>query len=120
MRSGRMRTPTRRRLLQVSAGLASLGVGPAVPGRLRYRWTGPALGAAASLDLYHDDRAEAARLVARMVARSTQRASASSFATGVGLVQYGARSHGHVALREGESVYSKVKKRMASWLGEIF
>ncbi|MFO1048476.1 MAG: FAD:protein FMN transferase [Geminicoccaceae bacterium] len=63
-----MRTPTRRRLLQVSAGLASLGVGPAVPGRLRYRWTGSALGAAASLDLYHDDRAEAARLVARMVA----------------------------------------------------
>ena len=47
--------------------------------------------------------------------------SGSTFATGVGLVQYGARSHGHVLLRgDGDGAYSKMKKRMLSWLGEIF
>ena len=46
--------------------------------------------------------------------------SGSTFATGVGLVQYGARTHGHVIMRDGDNVYSRVKKRMLSWLGEIF
>lgn len=63
-----MRTPTRRRLLQITAALAGLGVGPALPEPLRYRWTGSALGAAAALDLYHTDRAQAERLVARVAA----------------------------------------------------
>ena len=47
--------------------------------------------------------------------------SGSLFSTGVGLVQYGAHnSHGHAALREGDNAYSRFKKRMLSWLGEMF
>ncbi|MSP58957.1 MAG: cell division protein FtsA [Myxococcales bacterium] len=44
------------------------------------------------------------------------------YATGVGLVQYGARNAAANHFRAGrdENVYSKVKKRMRSWLGEIF
>jgi cell division protein FtsA len=43
-----------------------------------------------------------------------------SFATGVGLVMYGARGHRLAPLGNGENVYSRVRKRMMSWLGEIF
>jgi cell division protein FtsA len=46
--------------------------------------------------------------------------AAPGFATGVGLVQYGARSHGHAAVREGDNAYARFKKRMRDWLGEIF
>ena len=63
-----MRIPTRRRFLQITAGLAVLGAGPAIPERLHHRWTGSALGAAAALDLRHTDRARAERLVAQVVA----------------------------------------------------
>lgn len=63
-----MHTPTRRRFLQITAGLAVLGAGPAIPERLHHRWTGSALGATAALDLRHTDRALAERLVARVVA----------------------------------------------------
>ena len=63
-----MRAPGRRRFLQITAGLAALGIAPATPERLRYRWTGSALGASAALDLYHTDPTQAARLVARTVA----------------------------------------------------
>ena len=63
-----MRTPTRRRFLQITAGLAVLGAGPVIPERLHHRWTGSALGATAALDLRHTDRALAERLVARVVA----------------------------------------------------
>jgi len=43
-----------------------------------------------------------------------------AFATGVGLVQYGARTHGHVAQRESDNAYGKFRRRIATWLGEIF
>jgi cell division protein FtsA len=48
--------------------------------------------------------------------------SSPIYATGVGLVQYGARNQmaNHFRVRDGENVYAKVKKRMRSWLGEIF
>jgi cell division protein FtsA len=48
--------------------------------------------------------------------------SSPIYATGVGLVQYGARNATatHFRVRDGENVYSKVKKRMRSWLSEIF
>jgi len=48
--------------------------------------------------------------------------SSPIYATGVGLVQYGARNAAatHFRVRDGENVYSKVKKRMRSWLSEIF
>ena len=48
--------------------------------------------------------------------------SSPIYATGVGLVQYGARNlfANHFRVRGSENVYSKVKKRMRSWLGEIF
>ena len=44
------------------------------------------------------------------------------YATGVGLVQYGARNVGanHFRARDGGNVYAKVKSRMRSWLSEIF
>jgi cell division protein FtsA len=43
------------------------------------------------------------------------------FSTGVGLVQYGAghEDHRYFKVRD-ENVYTKVKSRMRSWLGEIF
>ena len=63
-----MRSPTRRRLLQITAGLAALGAGPAIPRHLHHRWTGSALGAGATLDLYHTDRVRASRLVTQVVA----------------------------------------------------
>lgn len=63
-----MRAPQRRRFLQITAGLAALGIGTSAPERLRYRWTGSALGATAALDLYHVDPARAKRLVAQTVA----------------------------------------------------
>ena len=68
MRQARMRDPTRRRLLQITAGMAAMGVGPAVPAGRHYRWTGSALGAAAAIDLYHADRARATRLLEQVVA----------------------------------------------------
>ena len=43
-----------------------------------------------------------------------------AYATGVGLMQFGARAVGHSPLRADDNVYSRVKKRMMSWLGEIF
>ncbi len=48
--------------------------------------------------------------------------SSPIYATGVGLVQYGARNAAvaQFRVRDGENVYSKVKKRMRSWLSEIF
>jgi hypothetical protein len=67
MRQAMMRTPTRRRLLQITAALAGLGIGPGLPKPLHWRWTGSALGAAAALDLYHKDRARAERLIAWVV-----------------------------------------------------
>jgi cell division protein FtsA len=43
------------------------------------------------------------------------------FSTGVGLVQYGAGHEGHRYFKvRDENVYTKVKSRMRSWLGEIF
>ncbi len=49
--------------------------------------------------------------------------SSPIFATGVGLVQYGAR-HAHLnrfpARGEPGGLYSRVKKRMREWLGEVF
>jgi cell division protein FtsA len=43
------------------------------------------------------------------------------YATGVGLVLYGVRNQDmrYFKIRE-ENVYSKVRSRMRSWLGEIF
>ena len=43
------------------------------------------------------------------------------FSTGVGLVLYGRDHEGHryFKVREG-NIYSRVKGRMRSWLGEIF
>ena len=43
------------------------------------------------------------------------------YATGVGLLLYGVNheKHNYFKVRE-PNVYSKVKSRMASWLGEIF
>ena len=43
------------------------------------------------------------------------------YATGVGLLLYGVNheKHRYFKVRE-ENVYSKVKSRMSSWLGEIF
>ena len=64
----RMRDPTRRRLLQITAGMAALGIGPAAPEGRHYRWTGSALGAAAAIDLYHADRTRATRLLEQVVA----------------------------------------------------
>lgn len=46
--------------------------------------------------------------------------SSPAFATGVGLVQYGARASGHQAAGDGDRAYGRIKKRMLSWLGEIF
>jgi cell division protein FtsA len=49
--------------------------------------------------------------------------SSPIYATGVGLVQYGTRNSGlnHFRVRGDEgSVYARVKKRMRSWLEEIF
>jgi cell division protein FtsA len=43
-----------------------------------------------------------------------------SFSTAVGLLQYGARSHGHTPARGGDNAVGKFKKRFVSWLGEIF
>jgi len=68
LRQARMRDPTRRRLLQITAGMAAMGIGPAVPKDRHYRWTGSALGAAAAIDLYHADRARATRLIEQVVA----------------------------------------------------
>jgi cell division protein FtsA len=47
--------------------------------------------------------------------------SSPMYATGVGLVLYGAKNMtaNHFRVRD-ENVYSKVKKRMRGWLGEIF
>jgi|AraplaCL_Cvi_mCL_1032061.scaffolds.fasta_scaffold00006_494 thiamine biosynthesis lipoprotein len=63
---------TRRRFIRISGavagvGLAALGAGLALPGRaspLFHEWHGVALGADASLELYHPDAAEAERLIA--------------------------------------------------------
>ncbi len=43
-------------------------------------------------------------------------------ATGVGLVKYGARSHGaqHLRARDGENAYARMMKRMKAWFAEIF
>ncbi|MGO4558178.1 FAD:protein FMN transferase [Mesorhizobium sp. 2RAF21] len=63
---------TRRRFIRISGAvagvsLAALGAGLALPGRaspLFHEWRGVALGADASLQLYHPDAAEAERLIA--------------------------------------------------------
>ncbi len=63
---------TRRRFIRISGAvagvsLAALGAGLALPGRaspLFHEWQGVALGADASLQLYHPDAAEAERLIA--------------------------------------------------------
>jgi thiamine biosynthesis lipoprotein len=63
---------TRRRFIRISGAvagvsLAALGAGLALPGRaspLFHEWRGIALGADASLQLYHPDAAEAERLIA--------------------------------------------------------
>ncbi|UCI22942.1 FAD:protein FMN transferase (plasmid) [Mesorhizobium sp. B2-1-8] len=67
---------TRRRFIHISGavtglGLAALGTGFARPGQaspLFHEWRGVALGADASLQLYHPDAAEAERLIADAVA----------------------------------------------------
>ncbi|RWL81235.1 MAG: FAD:protein FMN transferase [Mesorhizobium sp.] len=67
---------TRRRFIRISGavagvGLAALGAGSAWPGRaspLFHEWHGVALGADASLQLYHPDAAEAERLIADSLA----------------------------------------------------
>ena len=48
--------------------------------------------------------------------------SSPIYATGVGLVLYGARNleASHFRARDSENAYSKVKRRMRAWLGEIF
>ena len=48
--------------------------------------------------------------------------SSPIYATGVGLVLYGARNleASHFRARDTENAYSKVKRRMRAWLGEIF
>ncbi|MGD9511536.1 MAG: FAD:protein FMN transferase [Geminicoccaceae bacterium] len=50
-------------MLQIAAGLSVLGVSSAAPRVPQWRWQGSALGAVASLDLRHTDRARATRLV---------------------------------------------------------
>jgi thiamine biosynthesis lipoprotein len=63
---------TRRRFIRISGAvagvsLAAFGAGLALPGRtspLFHEWRGVALGADASLELYHPDAAEAERLIA--------------------------------------------------------
>ncbi|MGT2466281.1 hypothetical protein ACVOMV_16520 [Mesorhizobium atlanticum] len=63
---------TRRRFIRISGAvagvsLAALGAGSAWPGRaspLFHEWHGVALGADASLQLYHQDAAEAECLIA--------------------------------------------------------
>lgn len=65
---------TRRRFIRISgsvAGLAALGAGFARPGRaspLFHEWRGVALGADASLRIYHPDAAEAGRMIADALA----------------------------------------------------
>jgi thiamine biosynthesis lipoprotein len=55
---------TRRRLLRISAAAtACLGLGGSQLDALRHRWTGTALGARASLTLYHPDPHRARRLI---------------------------------------------------------
>jgi thiamine biosynthesis lipoprotein len=55
---------TRRRLLRISAATtACLGLGGSRIDALRHRWTGAALGASASLTLYHPDPHRARRLI---------------------------------------------------------
>ena len=43
-----------------------------------------------------------------------------AFSTAVGLAQYGARAAGHDPMQSEGNGYGKLKKRMLSWLGEIF
>jgi thiamine biosynthesis lipoprotein len=55
---------TRRRLLRISAAAtACLGLGGSQMEAVRHRWTGAALGARASLTLYHPDPQRARRLI---------------------------------------------------------
>ena len=63
-----MRYATRRRMLQVSAGLLGLGLGLSVPGARRLRWTGSALGANASIDLAGVEPGRARALIERTLA----------------------------------------------------
>ncbi|MFO1163447.1 MAG: FAD:protein FMN transferase [Reyranellaceae bacterium] len=63
-----MRYATRRRMLQVSAGLLGLGLGLSAPGARRLRWTGSALGANASIDLAGVEPGPARALIERTLA----------------------------------------------------
>ena len=69
------RIHSRRRFIRIAgaaAGLLLMGLGdsrrPAAASSLLHRWQGIALGADASLQLYHPDAAEAARLIADSLA----------------------------------------------------
>ena len=69
------RIHSRRRFIHIAgaaAGLLLMGLGdsrrPAAASPLLHRWQGIALGADASLQLYHPDAAEAARLIADSLA----------------------------------------------------
>ena len=59
-----------------------------------------------------------ARVVSSGVSGLVDVVSTPAYATAVGLVQHGRRTHGGALLRADENVYSRVKKRMLSWLGE--
>lgn len=58
----------RRRFLSIVAALPGLGLAGSVPGRRPVRWQGSAMGAEASLTLYHDDPAAARALIAACTA----------------------------------------------------
>ena len=58
-----MGNTSRRRVLQIAAGLTTLGLASATPTVRRWRWSGSALGAVAAIELHDVDRARAIRLV---------------------------------------------------------
>ena len=58
-----MRNPSRRRMLQIAAGFATIGLESATPTARRWHWSGSALGAVAAIELCDVDWAHANRLI---------------------------------------------------------
>ena len=68
------RTISRRRFVRISAAAAGIGLlpsgRPARAGGKPVIWRGTMLGAVARMDIYHDDRSEAERLIAAACAEA--------------------------------------------------
>jgi len=99
--------------LQATGFAELLGSGVVVTGGSAILEGVPEIGAAV-LDL------PVRRGIPRGVGGLADVVSSPIYATGVGLVKYGVKNSAGSPIGGEENVYSKMKKRLAGWLGEIF